>query len=195
MSHQPSNTSFINGSPLTIPVVLPTSTLPVIKTFQSVRHFEGLVKEYKGFVMVHKQDDPASIQSAFLPSDYKYLTQSHIVEILNPFFIAKQEERHHHQIHDKAFEQKSRAAMIAHQNRMHTKRFTELDRSIVGHDRKVLHEWEGVWDCDDGTVWFLECKHQMTYVLPLSFMLILAGCLEETTRTPQLLNESSQQKY
>ena len=130
--------------------------------------------------MAHEKDDPASFQMPLRPSEYKLLTQSHIVEIISPYFTAKEEERHHHQIHDKALEQKSRAAMIAYQSSMPMKRFTELDRNIVGKDGKVAHEWEGVWECDDGTVWFLECKHQMTYVLPLSFMLILAGRLEET---------------
>jgi len=130
--------------------------------------------------MAHTKDDPASIQKHFLPSQYKHLTHSHIVEIVSPYFTAKEEERPHHQIHDKAFEQKSRAAMIAYQSSMPMKRFTELDRVILGKDGKVAHEWEGIWECDDGTVWFLESKHQMTYVLPLSFMLILAGRLEKT---------------
>jgi hypothetical protein len=91
------------------------------------------------------------------------------VEIVSPFFTAKEEERHHHQIHDKAIEQKSRAAIIAYQNSMPDKQFTEINRCIIGKDGKVAHEWEGVWECDDGTVWFLACKHQMTYTAPLFY--------------------------
>ena len=65
---------------------------------------------------------------------------------------------------------------------MPEKQFRELDRCIFGKDGKVAHEWEGVWECDEGAVWFLECKHQMTYVLPLSFMLILAGLKKQRER-------------
>jgi hypothetical protein len=181
VNHQPTYTPFINESPLTIPVVLPTSKLQVVTKIDSVQDLENIVKHYKGFVMAHTKHDPASIKKPFLPSEYKHLTQSHIVEIVSPFFTAKKEERHHYHIHDEAFEQKSRAAIITYQNSMPEKQFTELDRCIIGKDGKVAHEWEAVWECDDGTVWFLECKHQMTYVPPLSFMLIIAECLEETT--------------
>jgi hypothetical protein len=130
--------------------------------------------------VAREKDIPDSIEMPLLLPDYKILTPSHIVEVIAPYFTPKDEERHHHQIHDEAFEQKSRAAMIAYQSSMPMKRFTELDRAILGKDGKVAHEWEGIWECDDGTVWFLESKHQMTYVLPLSFMLILAGRLEKT---------------
>jgi len=161
-----------------MPIILATSTVPVVITFKSVEDLEVLVKQYKGLVIAHNKDDPASIQTPFLPSDYKDLSPSHVVEIRSPFFIAKQEEQQHRQIHDKAFEHKSRASMIEYQKTIPMKQFTELDRRIFGEDGRILNEWEGVWECNDGTVWFLQCKHQITYVLPLSFTLILAGCLD-----------------
>jgi hypothetical protein len=139
---------------LIITVILPTSKLPMVTEIDSVQQLEMLSKQYTWCVRAHTKYDPASIKRYFLPSEYKHLTPSHIVEIVSPFFTAKEEERRHHQIHDKPFEQKSRAAIIAYQNSMPEKQFRELDHCILGKDGKIAHEWEGVWECDDGTVVF-----------------------------------------
>jgi len=56
---------------------------------------------------------PCQTGSKFIsPTKYSEVSPSTVYEITSPFFTSLDEERHHGQISDKAFEDKSRLALI-----------------------------------------------------------------------------------
>ena len=83
------------------------------------------------------------------------------------------DERQHRQIADKAFEDKSRQALIRY---LEEQRFLfhELDR-VIKVDGKSIAEWEGVFELEGGSwMWFLECKHCVSTVFyPINIHLIV----------------------
>src|SRR5947208_10346790 len=87
-------------------------------------------------------------------ADYSKLSPSMTYEVVSPFFGSMMEECQHRQISDKAFEQKSREAMV-HYLHNHKLPFHELDR-VIEVAGEIVAEWEGVFELEDGQVWFLE---------------------------------------
>jgi hypothetical protein len=97
------------------------------------------------------------------PKQYKALSPLLTYEIYSPFFMQIKNVQHYEQISDKAFEDKSREAMITFMNN-EGMAFNELDR-VIKDGEKVVAEWEGVFEVDDGQrVYFLDCKHRVTAV-------------------------------
>ena len=107
--------------------------------------------------------DSAGEKTIIPPQQYKALSPFETYEIDSPFFMPIRSVQHYEQISDKAFEDKSRNAMITFMKNMGIA-FKELDRVIMDGE-KVVAEWEGVFEVNDGHgVFFLECKHRMTAV-------------------------------
>ena len=72
------------------------------------------------------------------------------------------DERQHRQVADKCFEDKSRQALSRYLGEQEFS-FRQLDR-IIEVDGKTVAEWEGVFELEDGGIWFLECKHCISTV-------------------------------
>ena len=64
--------------------------------------------------------------------------------------------------HDDLLEDKSRQALSRYLGEQGFS-FRELDR-IIEVDGKTVAEWEGVFELEDGEIWFLECKHCVSTV-------------------------------
>jgi hypothetical protein len=110
---------------------------------------------------------------AIIPPDkFDTLSPSVTYEILSPGWAAYQGEFRHTQVSDKAFEDKSRLALIAHMERQGSE-FKELDCIINDPvTRNTVAEWEGIFNVfAHDRVYFLECKHSITGVHP-SFVVL-----------------------
>jgi hypothetical protein len=85
----------------------------------------------------------------------------------HPFFVAPLEGYSHQQVSDKAFEEKSCAALEYHLRKSHMIQRrpphnpSQVDGwRFLGGDKDVA-EWEGIWEGVDGHVYFLEAKHSV----------------------------------
>jgi len=103
------------------------------------------------------------------PRRFNELSPSVTYEILSPGWTGYQGDFRHSQVSDKAFEDKSRLALMAHMQSQGLK-FKELDR-IVSGPVGTIAEWEGVFNVFPGRLYFLECKHSVTGV-HLSFVVL-----------------------
>ena len=76
--------------------------------------------------------------------------------------------REHTQVSDRAFEDKSRLALITYMKDKDLK-FSELNRLFKDKNGILLAEWEGVFEVENEGIYFLECKHSVSSVFPPSY--------------------------
>lgn len=93
---------------------------------------------------------------------YKHLVPTEVYHVHSPFFNEIRDERQHSQVADRAFEDKARLAMVNYLSSGGIG-YSELSRKIKVGDREVA-EWEGVFELEGNSVYFLECKHTVTDV-------------------------------
>jgi hypothetical protein len=140
-------------------IVPPSKEVETI-SFGDVTALDKFLTAYNGSLYTV---DSAGKREFIPPKQYKTLSPFETYEIDSPYFMAIKSVQHYEQISDKAFEDKSRNAMITFMQNAGTA-FKELDR-VIKDGEKVVAEWEGVFDIDDGHgVYFLECKHRVTAV-------------------------------
>ena len=147
---------FKHGDSIKLNVIVPPFGETQVVKCKTTKELHEFVGVYKG---VLKSLNPPEV---ILPGDYTDISPSAIYEIISPFFSSMEEERQHRQTSDKAFEEKSRAAMIRYLND-HKLSFHDLGREIKVSG-KIVAEWEGVFELEDGQLWFLESKHCVTTV-------------------------------
>lgn len=155
---------FKHGDRIALNVIVPPGKKRLVKC-QTTNELQDFVKVYKGTLRIVNTDE------VILPTLYSDVSPFMTYEIESPFFESMKDERHHRQISDKAFEQKSYEAMIRYFDD-HKISFHELNR-IIKVAREIVAEWEGVFELEDGQVWLLESKHCVTAVChPLTFHLM-----------------------
>ena len=150
---------FNTSNAISLRMILPPSKDPEIVHCEDTDSLVNFVKTYKGTLCAIRPDGSSEIVP---PAKYCEISPSTLYKVVSPFFGAMSDERLHRQIADKAFEQKSREAMI-HYLDEHQLPFHELDR-IIKVDGKPIAEWEGVFQLASGNIWFLECKHCVSIV-------------------------------
>jgi hypothetical protein len=161
--------------PFTITMVTPESRDAKTIVFDTVQDFHAEFREwcfvdtqtrraYNGSILGHSRVNPDVVYEA-----------THL------FFAARQEGSHHHQIADKAFEEKSIKAMERHLGVSDgITRFKAKDPSRPDGWRyltaeKDVVEWDGLWQGIDGRVYCLEVKHFVDPVSSQYFFRILSG--------------------
>ena len=154
-SHFPSS-----SKKFSLNLIIPPSREVEKISFGNMTAFLNYLRTYNGSLCTM---DSAGEKTIIPPQQYKALSPFETYEIDSPFFMPIRSVQHYEQISDKAFEDKSRNAMITFMTNMGIA-FKELDRVIMDGE-KVVAEWEGVFEVNDGHgVFFLECKHRMTAV-------------------------------
>ena len=138
------------------------------ETYASSKNFQ---KSFSGFRFTNPKTgltfNPEDLQEQHIDPTVVYIAK-------HPFFKARMEDYSHSQISDNAFEDKACAALERHlQPRLIHRRIPHnpskredawrilTDESDKGKD---VAEWEGIWESEDGHVFFLEAKHYMTLV-------------------------------
>lgn len=139
--------------------MLPPSKEIRVVECKTMDELNVFVKVYKGVLAEVGKNGSVKI---IPPSKYSEVSPSTMYEIISPFFTSLDEERHHCQIADKAFEDWSRYALIRYiEERGYS--FRELDHVIkVGNN--TVAEWEGIFELEGGHYWFLKCKHYVSTV-------------------------------
>jgi hypothetical protein len=143
---------FKYGDSIMLRLIVPPSKEPQVLQCQTTEELVELVKTYEGILTEFGADRFSKI----IPRS-KYFEVSPFVtyEIFSPYFTDMTDERQHRQIADKAFEDKSRQALTRYLEEQGFS-FRELDR-VIKVDGKLIAEWEGVFELEDGGIWFLEC--------------------------------------
>ena len=140
-------------------LIVPSSKEPTLLRCRTTDQLTDFVKLYKGQLSERGSDGFTEI----IPrSKYSEVSPSVIYEIISPFFTSLGGERHHWQVTDKAFEEKSREALIRYLKEEQFV-FRELSR-LIKVDGDIIAEWEGVFELEGDEIWFLECKHCVTTV-------------------------------
>ena len=155
-----SSTKFIYGSPISLNLIVPPSVQPEIVIVSTSEELDDLVQSYRGTLRGPSSNGTTQL---ILRSRYPELSPTEVYEIVSPYFNAVQEERHHRQVADKAFEEKARNGLFKFLNDKGIK-YRELDRTVE-KDGKAVAEWEGIVEVDSGQVVLLECEHCVTSVL------------------------------
>ncbi len=160
--HSLTTKKFNHGDSVTLNLILPQSDEIHALECETTDELTVFVQAYKGVLAVDRKKGPTKI---IPPSKYSKVTPSTTYKIISPFFASLDDERHHWQIADKAFEDRSRFALIQYlEDQKYS--FRELDRVIkVGED--FIAEWEGIFELEGGEYWFLECKHCVSTVFYL----------------------------
>jgi hypothetical protein len=154
--------------PITLSLVIPPSVKAAPYDFESVQQIEEFIKSQKATVRGPSLRNPGHY-AIIPPRRFNELSPSVTYEILSPGWTGYQGDFRHSQVSDKAFEDKSRLALMAHMQSQGLK-FKELDR-IVSGPVGTIAEWEGVFNVFPGRLYFLECKHSVTGV-HLSFVVL-----------------------
>ena len=97
------------------------------------------------------------------PYEYKDLDPNTVYEIVTPMFGAAAQERLHSQITDKAFELKSRLALIGFMQRK-LMSYNEMDHVVKKRDAL-----ERIFEVEEYLI-LLECKHCVTGAWVQSFI-------------------------
>jgi hypothetical protein len=150
---------FKYGDSIMLTLIVPPSKEPRVLQCQTTEELVELVKTYKGTLTEFGADGFSKIIAR---SKYFEVSPFVIYEIISPYFTAMTDERQHRQIADKAFKDKSRQALTRYLEEQGFS-FRELDR-VIKVDGKPIAEWEGVFELEDGGIWFLECKHCVSTV-------------------------------
>ena len=152
---------FKYGDLIKLTLIVPSSKESTLLLCRTTDQLTDFVKLYKGQLAERRSDGFTEI----IPrSKYSDVSPSVIYEIISPFFTSLGDERHHWQVADKAFEEKSREALIRYLEEEQVV-FRELSRVIkVDGESDIIAEWEGVFELEGGEIWFLECKHCVTTV-------------------------------
>jgi hypothetical protein len=106
--------------------MVPPSKEPEMINFHTIRELSEFVKLYRGILYVMHANGTSTF---ILPEKYCEMSPSTVYEIRSPYFDPLIDERRHRQIADKAFEQKSREAMIRY---LH-------DQKIPFHEYQPCH--------------------------------------------------------
>jgi len=100
---------FKHGDLIKLALIVPSSKEPTLLRCRTTDQLRDFVKLYKGELAERGSDGFTEI----IPqSKYSEVSPSVIYEIISPFFTSLGDERHHWQVADKAFEDKSREALI-----------------------------------------------------------------------------------
>jgi len=168
----------MHGSPISLHVIVPPSVQPQVVIASTSEELDDLVQSYRGTLRGPGSNGTTHL---ILRSRYPELSPTEVYEIVSPYFNAVQEERHHRQVADKAFEEKARNCLFKFLNDKGIK-YCELDRTVE-KDGKAIAEWEGIVEVDSGQVVLLECKHCITSVLYSILLTFSNTNLEGNSRT------------
>lgn len=155
------NAKFNSLKPFSLRLIVPPSEEPKQVKFLSSAALDMYVKSYRATLCLRMPDGESvgvhPNQCESLPPDSVYILSS-------PYFPVEKEEPRYARNSAKAFEDKSRRAMIRHLSDNGVT-FKELDRTIK-HEGKDVAEWEAIFEGDDDVIYFLECKHTIRAVKP-----------------------------
>ena len=155
--------TFQHGSPLRLKIIVPPLRKVHVNDFNTPRALALYVNAFHGTLrQLPSSTAPDEVPKFLDPDELKDVKPSETYEIVAPYWQAVGEHRTHSQIADKAFESKSRFALISYLHRRNIV-FKELDREMK-RDGQTVCEWEGVFRLATGELIFLECKHRMTMV-------------------------------
>jgi hypothetical protein len=139
---------------------------PVTTTFHTLQTFQCY---FRGWIFTNPVTNVA-----ILPAEMTYSTIDSTIIYLakHPLYSALEHGALHHQVSDKAFEEKAIKAMECHLFlRGGIRRFVAKDparpdgwRFLTG-DTDIA-EWDGLWEGPDDRVYFLETKHFVDAVSP-----------------------------
>jgi hypothetical protein len=154
--------AFVHGSPLRLKIIIPPLRHLDVSDFEAPEALARYIDSFHGILRELPSPTAADQTPKILGQNaLKYVTPSKTYEILSPFWPVD-EHRTHTQIADKAFESKSRLALMSYLQRQSIV-FEELEREIK-RDGVTVCEWEGVFRLATGEFIFLECKHRMALV-------------------------------
>ena len=156
-----SNAAAARRKPITLTIIVPFSFKPELFEFESVEAIRNFVKTYNGMLKAPSPDKPFS-NIIIPPRKFNTLSPTITYEILSPGWAGYQQGYHHTQVSDKAFEDKSRLALIAYMENEKLN-FHELERIIKGPVNDVA-EWEGVFDVSPNRLYLLDSKHSVSEV-------------------------------
>ena len=161
LKHSISSKATVTPKSITLSLVVPPSLKPELWDFESVEEIKDLIKSQRAILRGPSSKNPGHY-TTIPPRQYSTLSPSITYEVLTPGWAGYQGEYHHMQVSDKAFEDKSRLALIANMEKQGLK-FRELDRIITGPANTVA-EWEGIFDVFPDRLFLLECKHSVSGV-------------------------------
>jgi hypothetical protein len=125
--------------------------------FDGPKALSRFVKQWNGYLY-----GPLGLPTEGVIGDYTNVAPQESYKVISWMFKSCEEERRPSQKSDTAYEQKCRRAMIEY-IRTTDPLYIEHPRKIHS-DKKVLVEWEGVFEKSDGSIVFLEVKHRITFV-------------------------------
>jgi hypothetical protein len=140
-------------------LIVPPSGEVKKMAFDDMRTFRKFLGTYNGSLCAV---DSAGQEKVVSDQKYGALSSVQTYRIDSPFFVPIRNVQHYEQISDKAFEDEARKTMITFMDGAGIA-YNELTR-VVKDGVRVVAEWEGIFEVDDGRVFFLECKHKMTAV-------------------------------
>ena len=107
--------TFVYGSPLRLKIIIPPLRNLDVNDFDGPEALARYVDSFHGSL---RQLPSSTVTDKILKilglNALKYVTPSETYEILSPFWLAMDEHRTHSQIADKAFESKSRLALMSY---------------------------------------------------------------------------------
>jgi len=159
------------GSPISLQLIVPPSLQPQAVIASTSEELDDLVQSYHGTLRGPGSDGTTQL---ILRSRYPELSPTELYEIVSPYFNSVQEERHHRQVVDKAFEDNARNCLFKFLKDNGIK-YHELGRTVEKNGKAVA-EWEAVAELESGQVVLLECKHCVTSV-PYSILLPLPNTI------------------
>ena len=190
--HSRKSIKFNNPSqqkPFTLRLIVPPSDEPKEVEFDDTVALNMYVKSYGASLCVQTPNGGSRVLN---PNKYMSLSPNAIYVVSSPYFPTekeKKEEPRYSKYSARAFEDKSRHAMIRYLVNTGTK-FKELDR-VIKHDGRDVAEWEGVFQSEQNTIFFLECKHIIRDVKHF----LLESCVNLTLGYPTRPKGTGKEKY
>ena len=150
----------MHGSPISLQWIVPPSVQPQAVIASTSEELEDLVQSYCGTLRGPGSNGTTQL---ILRSRYRELSPTGVYGIVSPYFNSVQEEPHHRQVADKAFEEKARNCVFKFLKDNGIK-YREIDRTVE-KDEKAVAKWEAIVELESGQVVMLECQYCVTSVL------------------------------
>jgi len=143
----------------TITYTTPENQIPVTDTYTSFQSFQ---ESWRGWRFLNPQTNLISSPTAFV---HEPVDPTIVYQALHQLLDVRREQVSHHQIADKAFEEKSIKAIERY---LHL--YKDIQRRTAQNparqdgwqfltETRDIAEWGGIWEAADGHVFFLETKN------------------------------------
>ena len=172
LSRSQSSTAIMDSAttkfPMNLQILEPNEPATVTRRFDTPEALKIYVSAHKRAVL-KALSTPTAAETIIHPSAYSALDPSRTYFIYAPLHTEESVDIRHHQVTDRAFEEKSRL-VLARFLKSQGLKVVECSRELYKLDsvenakRNAVIEWDGCWTDEVGMYYVLECKHFMSAV-------------------------------